>query len=160
MPLRLAQSLTVWFLAVHAALLALNNVIDYTANFKFVSVIMSMTDIFDPARNNWRGSGDERLHHLFLASIIGWEVLIALLCGMGGVQLLRHLRHPGHLRFQQAKTLSFYGLMLGLGLWLFAFLTVGGEWFLMWQSTHYNAQPTAFHLSTIYLLALILLSKE
>ena len=96
MPLRLAQSLTVWFLAVHAALLALNNVIDYTANFKFVSVIMSMTDIFDPARNNWRGSGDERLHHLFLASIIGWEVLIALLCGMGGVQLLRHLRHPGH----------------------------------------------------------------
>ena len=160
MPLRLAQTITVVFLTLHAALLAFNNLIDYTANFTFVREIMSMSDIFDPARNNWRGSTNPTFHHIFLATIIIWEIVIAFLCGLGCIQQLRHLQAPDSQRFQQAKTLSFYGLILGLGLWLFAFLTVGGEWFLMWQSAHYNAQPTAFHLTTIYLLALVLLSQR
>lgn len=160
MSLRLAQLATVWFLAAHAALVALNNLIDYEANFTFVRTIMSMTDIFDPVRNNWRGSTNPTLHHVFLTTIIIWEISIALLCGIGGFRQLRHLRVPDNQQFRQAKTLSFYGLILGLGLWLFAFLIVGGEWFLMWQSAHYNAQPTAFHLTTIYLLAMVLLSQN
>jgi len=30
--------------------------------------------------------------------------------------------------------------------WLVAFLTIGGEWFLMWQSRAWNGQEAAFRM--------------
>jgi predicted small integral membrane protein len=36
--------------------------------------------------------------------------------------------------FNRAKELAIGVLTLALLMWLLAFLTVGGEWFLMWQS--------------------------
>jgi predicted small integral membrane protein len=38
------------------------------------------------------------------------------------------------------------GLTLGLLLWLVAFIAVGGEWFLMWQSAEWNGEEAAFRI--------------
>jgi hypothetical protein len=40
--------------------------------------------------------------------------------------------------FLAAKPLAIGALTANLGLWFFAFLTVGGEWFVMWQSQTWN----------------------
>jgi predicted small integral membrane protein len=44
-------------------------------------------------------------------------------------------------------------------MWLVAFLTVGGEWFLMWQSKIWNGQEAAFRMFTTIGIVLILLTQ-
>jgi predicted small integral membrane protein len=44
-------------------------------------------------------------------------------------------------------------------MWLAAFLSVGGEWFLTWQSTVWNGQPAAFRMFTVIGIVLILLAQ-
>ena len=40
---------------------------------------------------------------------------------------------------------------------LLAFITIGGEWFLMWQSRIWNGQDTAFRMFTVEAMILALL---
>ena len=41
-------------------------------------------------------------------------------------------------------------------MWLVAFLSVGGEWFLMWQSKNWNGQEAAFRMFTVVGIVLLL----
>jgi predicted small integral membrane protein len=41
---------------------------------------------------------------------------------------------------------------------LVAFLTVGGEWFLMWQSKTWNGQEVAVRMFTVIGIVLLLLA--
>jgi predicted small integral membrane protein len=46
-------------------------------------------------------------------------------------------------------------------MWLVAFLTVGAEWFLMWQSHIWNGQEAAFRMFTVVgIILLFLLQAE
>jgi len=42
--------------------------------------------------------------------------------------------------FHQAKRMAISALTVSLLMWLVVFLSVGGEWFLMWQSKIWNGQ--------------------
>ena len=42
-------------------------------------------------------------------------------------------------------------------MWFVAFLTIGAEWFLMWQSPTWNGQEAAFRMFTLVGIVLILL---
>ena len=48
-------------------------------------------------------------------------------------------------------------LALGMILWLVAFLTVGSEWFLMWQSHTWNGQEAAFRMFVVVGIVLLLM---
>jgi predicted small integral membrane protein len=46
-------------------------------------------------------------------------------------------------------------------MWLVAFLDVGGEWFLMWQSQIWNGQEEAFRMFTIVgVVFLVVVQRE
>jgi predicted small integral membrane protein len=45
-------------------------------------------------------------------------------------------------------------------MWLVAFLSVGGEWFLMWQSTSWNGQVAAFRMFTVVGIVLLLVAQR
>jgi predicted small integral membrane protein len=62
--------------------------------------------------------------------------------------------------FKNAKKFTSLGLSLGVLLWFSVFIAMGGEWFLMWQSKNWNAQPTAFFLTCCFLLFLIHHNQE
>jgi predicted small integral membrane protein len=49
-------------------------------------------------------------------------------------------------------------LTLGCLLWFVAFLTVGGEWFLMWQSRTWNGEEAAFRMFASQGIVLVYLS--
>ena len=49
-------------------------------------------------------------------------------------------------------------LLLGLLLWFLAFITVGGEWFLMWQSSKWNGLGPALRMFTVMALVLLVLN--
>jgi predicted small integral membrane protein len=59
--------------------------------------------------------------------------------------------------FRKASNLSIAGLTLSLLMWLVAFLDVGEEWFLMWQSKTWNGQEAAFRMFTVVGIVLLLL---
>jgi predicted small integral membrane protein len=42
-------------------------------------------------------------------------------------------------------------------MWLVAFLDVGAEWFLMWQSRTWNGQEAAFRMFAVVGLVLLIL---
>ena len=96
------------------------------------------------------------LHRVFYLSIICWESLICLLSWWGSLRLLAKLRAPAA-AFEQAKSVAVAALTLGCLLWFIAFITVGGEWFLMWQSKTWNGQDAAFRMFTVLGLILIYL---
>ena len=73
--------------------------------------------------------------------------------------MMRRLHAPA-LEFNKAKQTAALGLALGVLLWFAVFISIGGEWFLMWQSKNWNAQPTAFFLTCCFLLFLIYLNQE
>jgi predicted small integral membrane protein len=62
--------------------------------------------------------------------------------------------------FRRAKNTAIIGLSLGLLMWLVAFLSVGGEWFLMWQSKTWNGQEAAFRMFTVVGIVLLLLVES
>jgi predicted small integral membrane protein len=43
-------------------------------------------------------------------------------------------------------------------LWFVAFLCIGGEWFLMWQSKLWNGEEAAFRMFAVSGIVLILLA--
>jgi predicted small integral membrane protein len=43
-------------------------------------------------------------------------------------------------------------------MWLVPFLSIGGEWFLMWQSKTWNGQDAAFRMFTVVGIILLLLA--
>ena len=63
----------------------------------------------------------------------------------GGLRLAGRLRGTAT-AFNQAKDVSIAALTLALLMWLVAFLSVGGDWFLMWQSKMWNGHDAAFRM--------------
>ena len=156
---RLVKILFSGAVGLYIALVCFNNIFNYEANFQFVTVISNMDDIFSKEKNSWRSINSVFLHHLLFLFIITWELLIAVLIWVGFFKMVRKFR-SGALEFKNAKKYAALGLSLGVLLWFTAFIAIGGEWFLMWQSKSWNAQPTAFMLTCCFLLFLIHHNRE
>jgi len=156
---RLVKILFSGAVGLYMALVCFNNIFNYEANFQFVTVISNMDDIFSKEKNGWRSINSVFLHHLLFLFIIAWELLIAVLAWIGFFKMVRKFR-SGAMEFKNAKKYAALGLSLGVLLWFTAFIAIGGEWFLMWQSKSWNAQPTAFMLTCCFLLFLIHHNRE
>jgi predicted small integral membrane protein len=155
MILRVSKILLVFAVALCYTLVVLNNTTDYDSNFQFVRHILMMDSTFPNNSAMWRAINSPSVHTLFYITVIAWEAIAMILCWLGGIKLLRNLKAPAA-AFQQAKNSAIIGLTLGALLWLTAFLTIGGEWFLMWQSQKWNGQEGAFRMFTIVGIVLIL----
>jgi predicted small integral membrane protein len=107
----------------------------------------------------WRAIQSEPICHLAYASIILWEAAAAGIIFVGTWRLWQ-ARCTDAATFQRAKHLAGAGLVLNLLLWLFAFVTVGGEWFLMWQSSQWNGLGTASRMFTIVALVVLFLNTR
>jgi len=156
MILRISKILLVFAVAFYYTLIVLNNTTDYDSNFQFVRHVLMMDSTFPNNSAMWRAINSPSVHTLFYISIIAWESLTMILCWLGGIKLTRNLKAPAD-AFQQAKNVAIAGLTLSLLLWLVAFVEVGGEWFLMWQSQTWNGQEAAFRMFTVVGIVLILL---
>ena len=159
MTLRMTKLLLVFAVAIFYSLLVLNNTADYNSNpFQFVRHVMMMDSTFPGNRGMWRALNQPAWHTAFYVSIIVWETLTTLLCWWGGLRLAGRLRGTAA-AFNQAKNVSIVALTLALLMWLVAFLGVGGEWFLMWQSKMWNGQDAAFRMFTVIGIVLIWLTQ-
>ena len=158
MTLRVAKVLMVFAVALFYSLIVLNNTTDYNSNFQFIRHVLMMDSTFPGNRGMWRALNSPAWHTMFYLLIIAWEGTTMALLWWGGLRLARTLHTPAA-TFNRAKTLAIAALTLGMLMWLVAFLTVGGEWFLMWQSRQWNGQDTAFRMFTVIGVVLLLVAQ-
>jgi predicted small integral membrane protein len=159
MTLRAAQLLLVAGVALVYTLIVLNNTTDYGSNDEFVRHVMMMDSTFPENHAMWRAVNSTFMHTAFYVGIIGWEMATMLLCWWGAVQMAQALRGV-ETAFEGAKRWAIAGLTIGLLMWLVAFLGVGGEWFLMWQSKTWNGQDAAFRMFAVTGITLLLVMQR
>ena|SRR5277367_2420909 len=153
---RLAKTSLVFGVAIYYAFLVFNNVTDYDSNYQFVRHVLMMDSTFPGNRGMWRAMNSPGLDTASYWGIIAWEILTMTLCWWGGLLLARSLKKDAK-SFCDAKNTAIIGLTTSLLMWLVAFLSVGGEWFLMWQSKVWNGQEAAFRMFTVVGIVLLLL---
>ena len=152
---RLGKTLLTSTLALYFLLVAFNNIIDYDTNFKFVQHVLSMDSIPADAHVQWRAIRSPQLPHVAYWTIILWELLTGCICGLGAMRLFTSLRSKQE--FAAAKALPIAGLWLGLLLWSLGFITIGGEWFLMWESSAWNGEVPALRMFILDAITLLFL---
>jgi predicted small integral membrane protein len=158
MTLRIAKMLLVFAVALFYSFVVLNNTTDFDSNFQFVRHVLMMDSTLPANHVMWRAMNSPGLHTAFYISIIGWEAVTMILCWWGGVNLARAARGTAA-TFNQAKRVAIAALACALLMWLVAFLSVGGEWFLMWQSKNWNGQEAAFRMFTVIGIVLLLVAQ-
>ncbi len=130
---RIAKALLVAGIALYLTLVVVNNLTDYGSNFIVVQHVMSMDTTFPGNAGMWRSLHSSWLYHAFYVALIMWELIAASLLLRGALALWQS-REQKASAFNDAKRFAVAGLVLNMLQWLVAFLAVGGEWFLMWQS--------------------------
>jgi predicted small integral membrane protein len=159
MTLRAAKVLLIFAVALFYSFVVLNNLTDYGSDYQFVRHVLMMDTTFPGNRGMWRAIDGPVWgpvwHTLFYVSIIAWEIVTMLLCWWGGWRLAKKVSGTAA-AFNKAKSVAIAALTLSLLMWLVAFLSVGGEWFLMWQSRTWNGQDAAFRMFAVVGIVLLL----
>ena len=160
MALRVSKAVLVFAIALFYTILVLNNITDYGSNYEFVRHVLMMDSTLPGNHLMWRAVNSPLVHTVFYIGIIAWESVTMLLCWWGGVRLLKSYR-ADKAQFAAALTVAVIALTTSLLMWLVAFLDVGGEWFLMWQSKMWNGQEEAFRMFTIVgVVFLVVVQRE
>jgi predicted small integral membrane protein len=140
------------------SLIVFNNLTDFDSNYQFVRHVLMMDSTFSGNRGMWRALNAPVVHVTFYLIIISWEIVTTLLLWWGAARMAAALNFPAR-RFHASKRVASFALMLSLLMWLVAFLAVGGEWFLMWQSKTWNGQEAAVRNFTVVGIVLLILSQ-
>lgn len=156
MTLRVAKLSLLFGVAVLYSFVVLNNLTDYDSNYQFVRHVLMMDSTLPDNRVMWRALNSPAWHTVFYVSIIVWECFVMLFCWWGSFRLARALAGTA-VQFNEAKGTAVAALTCGLLMWLLAFLAIGGEWFLMWQSKTWNGQEAAFRMFTVIGIVLLFL---
>jgi len=160
MPLRLTKTALVAAVALFYTLVVFNNLTDYDSNYQFVRHVLAMDTTFPGNRGMWRAISSPAVHTLFYLSIIAWEIVTMVLGWWATIRMARALDAAAD-GFARARGAAVVALGSSLLMWLVAFLAVGGEWFLMWQSRTWNGQDAAFRMFAVAgIVLLVVLSPE
>lgn len=156
MTIRWAKLLLVAAIALDYTLIVFGNLTDFNSNYEFVRHVLLMDSTFPGNNGLWRAIHPPALHLAFYWSIILWEALSAILAWWGAVNLFRTLRRPAQI-FNSQKRMAVVALTVSMMMWLVAFLEIGGEWFMMWQSRTWNGQEEGFRMFVLIGLVLLIL---
>jgi predicted small integral membrane protein len=152
---RIAKLLLLAGIALFYSLVVFNNLTDFNSNYQLVRHVLMMDTTLPGNHGMWRSLASSTADYSFYIAIIVWEMVTAILLWLGCVALLRAIQSPAP-QFEAAKRIPIIALTLSLLMWLVAFISVGGEWFLMWQSHAWNGEETAFRDFTIVGIVLLI----
>lgn len=155
---RSAKLLLIAGVALFYTLVVFNNLTDPDSNHQFVHHVLSMDSTFPGNHGMWRALPSPAIQTVFFVSVIAWEIVTTILLWWGVVALARALRSP-LASFHAAKRIPVMALTLSMLMWLVAFLSIGAEWFLMWQSRTWNGQEAAFRMFTVVGIVLLILMQ-
>lgn len=138
-------------LALYALIVGISNVVDYDRNLEFVRVVLTMDRVVDPDLT-WRAISNPIVHRVAYALIILAELATGIAFAVGAGAMWRS-RRESKAGFHRAKSLIAIALIIGFITWFIAFMTIGGEWFVMARAGEWNGQPVAFRFYITVLVA-------
>jgi predicted small integral membrane protein len=141
-------------LGAFALLVTFNNLTDPAGNWPFVAHVLSMDTTFHDPATAWRAIHQPWLWRAGYALIILGEGMTAVLMLAAAWRMFVARRDPAA-TFNRAKAWLHLAALAGFLVWFTGFMTIGGEWFAMWQSTMWNGQQAAFRFYVTILLVLI-----
>jgi predicted small integral membrane protein len=154
---RLSKAALTAAVGLYLALVVFNNLTDYGTNYAFVQHVLAMDTTFPGNQEMWRALHATWMINAFYVSIIAWEAAACTLIFAGAWRMWQARSAPAP-AFARAKQLAIAGLALNMLQWLVAFIAVGGEWFLMWQSQTWNGLQTAGRMFVIAGVTLLFVS--
>jgi predicted small integral membrane protein len=152
---RVAKMLLLAGVGLFYAIVVFNNITDFDSNYQYVRHVLSMDSTFPGNHAMWHALLSPTFHLAFYLGIIAWEFATTILLWWGVAKLLQALRLPAG-AFNSAKRVPVIALTLSMLMWLVAFLTIGAEWFLMWQSHTWNGQEAAFRMFAVVGIVLLI----
>jgi len=155
---RYAKIVMVACLAIFCLLVVFNNLTDYDTNHLFVKRVLSMDTTFAGNPLLYRSVTHPVLTHFSYWLIILGEAIAGILFLAGAIRLWQVRSAPAP-EFNGAKGLVVVGALAAFIVWFFLFMVIAGEWFVMWQSTSWNAQQAAFRLYVTVLVVLIFVNQ-
>ena len=156
MTIRASKALLLFALGLYYTLVVFNNTNDYNSNLTFVRHVLLMDTTYPGNHGMWRAIHVSGVPLVFFVSIVIYEIVIVVLCWWAGFRLIRNL-HSSASTFNAAKKLGVVALTLSLLMWLSAFLSIGNEWFLMWQSKQWTGEQVADHMFAVVGIILLYL---
>lgn len=148
------KALLVASVFIYMLLVALGNILDPGINFAYVSHVLAMDSVFPDNSQRWRAISSPWLWKLAYAAIVAYEVILALWLARASYLLLKVDDAVG---WTNALSIASTALVATMLLWMVPFITVGGEWFQMWQSTTWNGVEVATRNFTVHGLILLYL---
>ncbi|HPU14211.1 MAG TPA: DUF2165 domain-containing protein [Aeromicrobium sp.] len=147
-------TVTTAIVAAYMSLVAFGNITDFDSNQAFVHHVLEMDTTFNDPDVMWRAVENDTLQNIGYIGVIVWETLAAIVLIWATVRLLRAF---GRGAWRPAKRLASTGLLMVLILFGFGFITIGGEYFSMWQSSDWNGLDAALRNYLLAAVPLILL---
>ena len=158
MPARLAKIAMTFGLALFAFLVTFTNITDYDSNYQFVRHVLSMDTTFPGNAAMYRAITSPALWTAAYWAIIAGEGLTCALFLLAGLRLVGARAAPAA-AFNAAKAPFHLAAAVAFLVWFVAFMVIGGEWFLMWQSETWNGQEPAFRFYLTILAVLIYVNQ-
>ena len=144
--------------AVLCGLIAVGNIDDPESNFQFVRHVLSIDTVLPSSKMGSHALPIPILWTVGFWLIVSGEATTAILFALGTFELFRARNFTAR-DFHHAKRFVFVAAGCAFLIWFVGFITVGGEWFAMWQSQVWNGQQAAFHIIASILLILIYVAQ-
>lgn len=154
--LRSVASGAVLMQAAYFLVVAFDNITNPQSNWVFVQGVLSLDGVFDNSGFEWRAINAHWFHVVAYIGLIAMETLTGILLTWAGVVGLKHA--TDRIGWGNAQRLTMLGVTTGLLVFFFGFITVGGNWFVMYLNSKWNGLDPAFqNTTTTFLTALLVL---
>lgn len=150
-------------LAVYYTMIVFNNLLAPNVNYEYIKNVANSQLLAIPGLN-WRIIQNPIILHLFFYIIIACEILMSILFWSAFVHMIKHFKKD----WKTVKRIIKYNLLsisIGIFVFFFAFIVIGGEFFLSFGNPIYNSISAGLKEITILLAYLfsffpIFLSKK
>ena len=150
---RTAVSVPVLMTETYYLVVAFDNITYPASNWAFVKGVLSGDGTPPDNGFEWRAVDATWFQVAGYVGVITGETLTGLILAGGGVAGLRRGRTA--IGWAGAQRLTLVGCTLGLLVFYFGFITVGGNWFIMYLNSKWNGLEPAFQNSAMTAFTLI-----
>lgn len=151
--MRAVASATVAMLAAYYLVVAFDNVTNPASNWAFIQGVISGDGVPADSGFAWRFTEATWFQVAVYVAVIAGEGVAGVLLAVGAVRGWRSRAEAGAWGESQVPTVV--GAGLGLGVFFLGFITIGGNWWVMYLNDDWNGLTPAFQNSVMTVLTLL-----
>ncbi len=155
---RVVTSLFVLMVATYYLVVAFDNFTNPTnpnaSNWPFVQGVLTGDGVPADSGFEWRFIDATWFHAIAYIGIIAMETLTGIMLLVAGISGI--LRSGSYPLWGRTQRWTYLGGILGLAVFFFGFIVVGGNWFIMYLNSTWNGMTPAFQ-NTVATLGMLIL---